>query len=66
MTTTNTTNISASTRRAIAKYGIKTCIAAYAEHLEGNGANTIAHTFSILKGNTRAGDAAINAGKQLA
>jgi hypothetical protein len=54
-----------STKRAIAKYTQEVCIAAYAEHLDGNGANTIAHSFSILNGNTRAGDAAINAGRDL-
>ena len=54
------------TKRAITKYGIQTCIDAYDEHLEGNGASTIAWSFAVLKGNTRSGDAAINAGRELA
>jgi hypothetical protein len=58
---------SPSTKRAIAKYGIEICIAAYNQHTnDGEGANTVAHSYSILKGNTRMGDAAINAGREIA
>jgi hypothetical protein len=64
MTTTPT--ISKATKRAIEKYGIQTCIDAYAMHQDGNGASTIAWSFSILKGRTNSGDAAINAGRELA
>lgn len=59
------TNMKATTKRAINKYGIDTCIEAYIMHIKGNGANTVAHSFSILKGNTNAADAAINAGRDL-
>ena len=63
----NTTNcISQATKRAIAKYGIEICIDAFALHAEGNGASTIAWSFSVLNGNTNAGNAAINAGRNLA
>jgi hypothetical protein len=34
-------------------------------HEEGNGASTVSHSFSILNGNTNAGDAAINAGRDI-
>jgi len=54
------------TKRAIEKYGLQTCIDAYEMHLEGNGASTVSHSFSVLKGNTNMGDAAINAGRDLA
>ena len=53
------------TKRAINKYGIEICIEAYIMHIEGNGASTVANSLSILNGNTRAGDAAINAGRDL-
>ena len=53
------------TKRAINKYGIQTCIDAYEMHKAGNGANTIAWSFQILNGNTNAGDAAINAGREI-
>jgi hypothetical protein len=55
-----------STKRAIDKYGIQTCIDAYNLHLEGDGAGSIRFSFDILKGNTNAADAAINAGRDLA
>ena len=54
------------TKKAIQKYGMETCKQAFVMHEEGNGANTIAHSFDVLKGNTRAGDAAINAGREMA
>jgi len=54
------------TKRAIEKYGLQTCIDAYEMHLEGNGASTVSHSFSILKNNTNMGDAAINAGRDIA
>jgi hypothetical protein len=57
--------IKSATKRAVAKYGIQTCIDAYAMHEEGNGASTVSHSFSILNGNTNAGDAAINAGRDI-
>ena len=58
--------LSKSTKRAIKKYGIQTCLEAYKEHyIEGSGASTVSWSFSILKGNIRAGDAAIDAGREL-
>jgi hypothetical protein len=57
--------IKSATKRAVAKYGIQTCIDAYAMHEDGNGASTVSHSFSILNGNTNAGDAAINAGRDI-
>jgi hypothetical protein len=55
------------TKNAIQKYGIETCKEAYRMNEEdGEGASTIAHSFATLKGNTRAGDAAINAGREMA
>ena len=55
------------TKNAIAKYGIEICIAAFEQHnTHGEGASTVAHSHAILKGNTRMGDAAINAGRELA
>jgi hypothetical protein len=62
----NTTCISQATKRAIAKYGIEICIDAFTLHAEGNGASTIAWSFAVLNGNTNAGNAAINAGRDLA
>ena len=62
----NNESMKSSTKRAIDKYGIKTCIDAYDENLKGNGASTISFDFSVLKGSTRAADAAINAGRDLA
>ena len=53
------------TKRAIAKYGEQTCREAYAMHMEGNGARTVSWSFCILKENTNAADAAINAGREL-
>jgi hypothetical protein len=53
------------TKRAIKKYGIDTCIEGYIMHIEGNGASTVAHSFSILNGNIKAADAAINAGRDI-
>jgi hypothetical protein len=61
----NNMKIKSTTKRAIAKYGIQTCIDAYAMHEDGNGASTVSHSFSILNGNTNAGDAAINAGRDI-
>jgi len=55
-----------STQRAITKYGHQTCVDAYNLHLKGNGASEISNSFLILKGNTNAGDAAINAGRDMA
>jgi hypothetical protein len=57
--------IKSATKRAVAKYGIQTCVDAYAMHEEGNGASYISHNFSILNGNTNAGDVAINAGRDI-
>jgi hypothetical protein len=57
--------IKSATKRAIAKYGIQTCIEAYEMHEEGNGASTVSWSIPILKGNTNAGDAAINAGRDI-
>jgi hypothetical protein len=57
--------IKSATKRAIGKYGIQTCIDAYEMHEEGNGASTVAWSFSILNGNTNAGDSAINAGRDI-
>jgi hypothetical protein len=57
--------IKSATKRAVAKYGIQTCIDAYAMHEDGNGASTVSHSFSILNGKTNAGDAAINAGRDI-
>lgn len=65
--TTNDMKTTTSTKRAIKKYGIQICIAAYKQHInEGEGASTISHSFSALKGSTNAGNAAINAGRELA
>ena len=59
--------LTTATKRAIKQYGMATCIAAYEQHdTHGEGSNTVAHSFEILKGNTRMGDAAINAGRELA
>jgi len=55
-----------STKRAIKKYGIEVCTEAYALHEWGMGGSTVAWSIPILKGNTRAGDSAINAGRELA
>lgn len=56
-----------STKRAIKQYGIEICIAAFEQHnTQGEGASTVAHSHAILKGNTRMGDSAINAGRELA
>jgi hypothetical protein len=56
-----------STKRAIKKYGTDVLVEAYFMHIyEGEGASAISHSFPVLKGNTRAGDAAINAGRELA
>lgn len=64
---TNDMKTTTSTKRAIKKYGIEICNAAYEQHTnESEGASTISWSFAILKGNTRAGDAAINAGRELA
>ena len=42
-------------------------MAAFEQHnTHGEGASTVAHSHAILKGNTRMGDAAINAGRELA
>jgi hypothetical protein len=57
--------IKSATKRAIAKYGIQTCIDAYEMHEEGNGASTVAWSFSILNGRRHDGDAAINAGRDI-
>ena len=58
--------ITTTTKRAIKKYTAEICIAAYNQHNQyGEGASTISHSFSILKGNTNSGDAAINAGREL-
>lgn len=62
---TNHMTIKLATKRAIAKYGIQTCIQAYEMHKDGNGASTVSLSFAALKGNTNAGDAAINAGRDL-
>jgi hypothetical protein len=56
----------ATTKRAIKKYGIETCIEAYELHIWGCGASTVAHSIPTLKGNTNVADAAINAGRELA
>jgi len=55
-----------SAKRAIKKYGIEVCNEAYALHEWGMGGSTVAWSIPILKGNTRAGDSAINAGRELA
>lgn len=58
--------VSNKTSIAIKKYGIKTCIDAYALNTQGEGASTVSHSIPELKGNTRSADAAINAGRELA
>jgi len=58
--------ITQSAKRAIKKYGIEVCNEAYALHEWGMGGSTVAWSIPILKGNTRAGDSAINAGRELA
>ena len=35
-------------------------------HMQGNGASTVSYSIGVLRGNTNAGDAAINAGRELA
>jgi hypothetical protein len=55
-----------SAKRAIKKYGTEVCNEAYALHEWGMGGSTVAWSIPILKGNTNAGDAAINAGRELA
>ncbi len=65
--TRNIMKLTPATKNAIAKYGIEICIAAFEQHnTHGEGASTVAHSHAILKGNTRMGDAAINAGRELA
>jgi len=64
MTTSRT--LTSTTAKAITKYGYGTCREAYALHMDGNGASTVAHSFASLNGNTRSADAAINAGRELA
>jgi hypothetical protein len=66
-TTNSNMKLTPSTKNAIAKYGIEICMAAFEQHnTHGEGAITVAHSHAILKGNTRMGDAAINAGRELA
>ena len=74
MTTTNNSNTmtynvinfacaSTSTRRAIRKYGEKTCLEAYRMgEIEGNGGSTVGFYLGLT---TRQADAAINAGREL-
>jgi hypothetical protein len=58
--------LSLNTKRAISKYGYETCREAYEMHMQGNGASTVSYSIGVLRGNTNAGDAAINAGRELA
>lgn len=53
-------------KRAIAKYGEEACKEANRLHVIGYGASGVSHAIWELKGNTRAADAAINAGRWLA
>ena len=62
---TKSRTLSVITKQAILKYGYETCRQAFISHKEGNGANTISHEFSSLGGNTRKGDSAINAGREI-
>lgn len=54
------------TQRTIKKYGAELCREAYAMHEWGMGASTVSWSIPTLKGNTNAGNAAINAGRELA
>ena len=65
MTTTKSRTLSSITKRAILKYGYATCVQAYDQHMKGDGASMISHSFGILRGDIRRGDAAINAGREL-
>jgi hypothetical protein len=58
--------LSLKTRNAISKLGESVCLSAFAEHLYGNGANTISLTVGGIKcGCTRQADSAIDAGREL-
>ncbi len=57
--------LSLKTRKAIAKYGLNTCRAAFAQNEAGDGPSTIAFETPGLK-TTNQADAAINAGRELA
>jgi hypothetical protein len=57
---TNVT-LSPKSARATKKYGLLTCIAAYRDHVSGNGANTIGFENGLT---TSQADAAINAGRE--
>ena len=54
--------MSKKTQAAVKKYGTDDCIFAYAEHLKGNGASTIAWMMGLTFGQA---NAAINAGREL-
>lgn len=68
MRTTIRTDLTMSTRRAIAKYGERTCLEAFQlSEVMGEGANTISwfDLPGLKRGCTNAADAAINAGREL-